>query len=522
MDPTKAVGLDNLAGRFLKDGAPELSIPITKLINLSILKSVFPEQCKIAKLKPLFKKGSNLEPKNYRPISLLPLISKLFEKIIQNQTQKYLDENNILYRYQSGFRKSHSTDTCLLLLNDKVLTGVDNGMLTGMILIDLQKAFDTIDHGIFFKKLSCLGFSESSISWYRSYLENRTFLVNIENEFSNPGNLGCGVPQGSILGPLIFLLYINDMSNAIDCDLLLYADDSCLVFTGHDLKYIENNLNRNFGSLCDWFVENKLSIHFGEDKTKSIIFGSNKRLKNLDELDIRHGEIKIKQYSKVPYLGCILDQNMSGESMATRVLGKINGRLKFLFRKQTFLSFPLRRMLCNALIQPHFDYACSAWYPNLNKKLTKKIQTAQNKCIRFCLYMDNRSHIGIKEFKRINWLPTRERFEQCVCVGAYKFFNNLAPSYMSDIFKPAKNTQYTRRSTLRLHQPAKSKTLGQAGLSYLGPKFWNPLSSQIKSLKSTNSFRHAIKHDFFNQLQDVEEDCFIYYTKRRGRFSGML
>ena len=93
---------------------------------------------------------------------------------------------------------------------------------------------------------------------------------------------------------------------------------------------------------------------------------------------------------------------------------------------------------------------------------------------------------------------------------------------MSDIFKPAKNTQYTRRSTLRLHQPAKSKTLGQAGLSYLGPKFWNPLSSQIKSLKSTNSFRHAIKHDFFNQLQDVEEDCFIYYTKRRGRFSGML
>ena len=150
IDPAKAVGLDNLAGRFLKDGAPELSIPITKLINLSILKSVFPEQCKIAKLKPLFKKGSNLEPKNYRPISLLPLISKLFEKIIQNQTQKYLDENNILYRYQSGFRKSHSTDTCLLLLNDKILTGIDNGMLTGMILIDLQKAFDTIDHGIFF------------------------------------------------------------------------------------------------------------------------------------------------------------------------------------------------------------------------------------------------------------------------------------------------------------------------------------------------------------------------------------
>ena len=312
------------------------------------------------------------------------------------------------------------------------------------------------------------------------------------------------------------------MSSSVDCDLLLYADDSCLVFTDRDLKNIENILNRNFGSLCDWFVENKLSIHFGEDKTKSIVFGSNKKLKNLSELDIRHGDVKIKQYSKVTYLGCILDQNMSGESMATKVLGKINGRLRFLYRKQSFLTSPLRRLLCNALMQPHFDYACSAWYPNLNKKLTKKIQIAQNKCIRFCLFMKNRSHIGIKEFKRINWLPTRERFEQCVCVGAYKFFNNSAPSYMSDIFNQINSNQNTRSSTFGLEQPAKSKDLGQKGLSYLGPKFWNPLASQIKSVKSTNAFKHAIKNDFFKQLQDAEDDCFLYYTKRRGRFSGNL
>ena len=312
------------------------------------------------------------------------------------------------------------------------------------------------------------------------------------------------------------------MSNSVNCDLLLYADDSCLVFTDHDLKNIEDNLNINFNSLCDWFVENKLSIHFGDDKTKSIVFGSNKRLKNLDELKIKRGDIKITQYSKVTYLGCILDQNMSGESMASKVLGKINGRLKFLYRKQSFLSFPLRRMLCNALIQPHFDYACSAWYPNLNKKLTKKIQIAQNKCIRFCLYMGNRTHIGIKEFKQINWLPTRERFEQCVCVGAYKFFNNSTPSYMSDAFKPINSTRTTRRSLFGLQQPTKSKTLGQKGLSYLGPKFWNPLSSQIKSSKTANSFKHAIKNDFFKQLQGAEEDCFLYYTKQRGRFSGML
>ena len=120
-------------------------------------------------------------------------------------------------------------------------------------------------------------------------MTNRTFLVNVENDFSSPGDLSCGVPQGSILGPLIFLLYVNDMSNSVDCDLLLYTDDSCLVFTGPDVKTIESNLNRNFNYICDWFVENKLSIHFGEEKTKSIIFGSRKRLKNLDTLDIKRG-----------------------------------------------------------------------------------------------------------------------------------------------------------------------------------------------------------------------------------------
>ena len=235
IDPSKAVGLDNLGGRFLKDGATELSRPVTQLINLSITSSVFPDECKIAKLKPLYKKGSALEPKNYRPISLLPLLSKLFEKIIHIQTQDYLNANNILYKYQSGFRTKHSTDTCLSLLNDKILSGIDNAMLTGMILIDLQKAFDTIDHEIFFSKMVHLGFSEATISWYKSYLTRRTFLVNVEKDFSSPGDLSCGVPQGSILGPLIFLLYVNDMSCSVDCELLLYADDSCLIFSGPDI-----------------------------------------------------------------------------------------------------------------------------------------------------------------------------------------------------------------------------------------------------------------------------------------------
>ena len=134
-----------------------------------------------------------------------------------------------------------------------------------MILIDLKKAFDTVNYDILFKKL--LGFSEETTKWFKSYLSNRKFKVHIKNTFSEPGNLLCGVPQGSILGPLLFLLYINDMSQAVDSRLLLYADDTCLIFQHKDIKEIESALNKNLSMLCDWFVDNKLIIHFGEDKT---------------------------------------------------------------------------------------------------------------------------------------------------------------------------------------------------------------------------------------------------------------
>ena len=200
-----------------------------------------------------------------------------------------------------------------------------------------------------------MGFGAATIAWFKSYLEDRYFIVNVENCFSEKACLVCGVPQGSILGPLIFLIYANDMAQAVKCDLYLYADDSCLVYTGKDIKIIETNLNDNFNSLCDWFVENKLSIHFGEDKTKSILFGTKRRLKGDTKLEISRREIKIKQHSEVKYLGCLFDSNLSGRGMALKVLNKINSRLRFLYRKQNIFDKLLRRLLCNALIQPHFE-----------------------------------------------------------------------------------------------------------------------------------------------------------------------
>ena len=218
---------------------------------------------------------------------------------------------------------------------------------------------------------------------------------------------------------------------------------------------IEHQLNRNFSNIYDWLDDNKLSIHFGEDKTKSILSSPSNKCKKFRKLNNSYGSLKIKQYSEVTYLGCILDESLSGVSIALSVDSKMNTRLNLVYRKNKFLSPQLRRLLpCNAFIQPHFDYACSVWYPNLNKKFKTKLQTLQNKCVRFCLQLDNKAHVGITEFKQINWLPVNYRFRQCLAANVFKFFDDKCPLYMKDVFdKPCISQASTRNSTMKLSQP---------------------------------------------------------------------
>ena len=216
-----------LPGTFIKGGTELLAAPLTQIINISIITSTFPDSCKITNLWELFKKGSKTDPKNYRPISLLPLLSTTFERVVHLQTEQFINENNILYKKQPG--PLHSTQSCLPHLI--IMGGCDNVCHTGMILIDLQKAFDTINHYLLLEKLSLMNFSNTTICWFKSYLLNITLLVNFESSFSEPADLKCGMTQGSILGPLLFLLYKNDSPQAVnDCDIRLYADDTCISY----------------------------------------------------------------------------------------------------------------------------------------------------------------------------------------------------------------------------------------------------------------------------------------------------
>ena len=339
-------------------------------LNLSITTGNIPDNLKVARVVPLYKKKSKTNIENYRPIYMLSIISKVFEKVVFNQLNNFLTEHKLLYKFQSDFRSSYSTDTCLIHLTDYIKHECDNGNYTGMVLLDLQKAFDTVDHAILSKKLSRVGVNELSMCWFRSYLTGRVQVTDVDGTMSVAKGIACGVAQGSIHGSLLFLLYINDMSAVVKCKLLLYMDDLVLLASGKDLVEIEATLSSELESVNDWLI-NKLSLHLG--KTQSIVFGTRKQLCKCNTLNIVCNGNVIESKSNVTYLGVTLDQSLSDDVIASDVLSKMSNKLKLLCRNARKFNMKTKKILVSSLFQCHFDYTCSAWYGGLSKK---KVQNA--------------------------------------------------------------------------------------------------------------------------------------------------
>ena len=336
LDISKSAGEDKISGKFLRDAAEVISSPLTYIMNLSLKSATVPDDFKLARVLPIYKNGNRNYEGNYRPVSILPVASKVLEKIVYNQMHKYLEQNNLIYAFQSGFRSAHSTDTALTFLADKLRANMDEGLYTGMVLIDLQKAFDTVDYTILTTKLNAIGIYDSAGSWFKSYLTGRKQVVKINGRLSTAGNITCGVPQGSILGPLLFNIYVNDMITSVNCDLFLYADDSTLLVSGKNPAVIQNTLSIELNAIRGWLEENKLSIHLG--KTESILIASKIRLARTDSLKISCGSVDIESKSKITYLGLTFDNDMSFSSMGNSVIKKVNAKLKFLYRKSAFFG----------------------------------------------------------------------------------------------------------------------------------------------------------------------------------------
>ena len=280
---SKSTGLDGLPARFIKDGTEFLKTPITLLINMSITTGTVPEEMKSAREK----KSNPLDVNNYRPVSILSIVSKILERSIFFQLNEFLTKNNSLYEYQSGFRSRYSTDTCLIHLLDYIKGNNARGLYTGMIMLDLQKAFDTVDHSILCKKLEGMGVI--SIEWFQPYLSGRQQVVTIVPRFSYLWS-----SQGSILGSLLFLCYVNDMVTSVsaDCKLILYADDSAIMFAHKNHKVKSQKLSNVMESCSNWLVDNKLSLHLG--KTECILFGPRRKLRSITNFHVQYKDHILK------------------------------------------------------------------------------------------------------------------------------------------------------------------------------------------------------------------------------------
>ena len=295
------------------------------------------------------------------------------------------------------------------------------------------------------------------------------------------------------------------MPISIRCKLLLYADDSALIVSGKDPNQIAEELTKELESCQQWLRDNKLSLHLG--KTEAMIFGTKRKLKKVVSFEVKCGNTIINNVNEVKYLGLQIDNNLSGESAVMNVLKKANSRLKFLYRYKDMLNFSSRKTLCSALIQCHFDYSCSSWYPGISKNLKNKLQVAQNKMIRFIVDLDNRAHIGQKELEKAGFLNVSKRVSQMKLGHVFKINTKTCPLYLTQHFHKLNEGGEriaTRAKAHNFHTPRISTNT----FAYTAIKDWNSLPSTIKEMKSENLFKEKVKKYLVQLMKNEEMDIF--------------
>ena len=492
LDNKKAMGPEKIPVHLFKLALPYIVEPLTYVYNLCIKQNIFPSSLKIAKVVPLPKSKDRSDPNNFRPISLLPILTKPIEKHVQKHLLNYMETNTLFHEFQSGFRKHHSCHTSLATLIDKWLSAINNEELTGAVFLDFKKAFDLVDHKILLKKLHIYLRDRNTLSFLESYLEDRKQFVSLNCKTSNIGSLTCGVPQGSILGPILFCIYINDLplcfnNDNVRCD--LFADDSTIHTKGKSIEGIELSLQNSLNKIDEWCKANLMILNSSKTKSMVITTRQKHQLKTLS-LNLSVGSSSIEQVREHRVLGVILDQEMKWEAHISSLCKRLSRNLYLLSKLSSYASRDALLMFYNAHILSHINYASSLW-DSAGELHLKKVDSLYRRAAKI---IGRGLQISTEEKqKHLKMLPLKKQLFYNKAVLMFKVWYGDVPGYLTSDF---------RKATARYHSsnfilPLTRIDLFKRSLIFSGASTWNALPTSIRDCKSLKSFRNHVYQFLF-------------------------
>ena len=477
---------------------------------MSLESGIFPSKLKEGACIPTIKKPSedheNLS--NYRPITNLCFLSKVIEKVVAKRITRHLEDENLLEVFQSAYKSNHSTETALTRVHNDILCDIDRYNCVILILLDLSAAFDTVDHAVLLRRLkNCFGITGKPLSWIRSYLSDRTQCVYINGERSSTYQLTCGLPQGSVLGPILYTMYTLPLGNIIrhhNMKYHLYADDTQLYMSFCPSSSNEPDLTRTRIEACIkdiqlWMSSNKLKLN--DEKTELLVLHAQNRPQP-QLLSISAGDDVITRSNEVRNIGVWFDKTLNMEKHINMTCKSAFYHLRNIAAIRKFISSKDCETLIHAFIRSKIDY-CNSLLSGLPAQQLKKLQHVQNSAARLLTLSKKHEHIT-PILQDLHWLPISERINYKIILLTFKALNNMAPEYLKELLHRYTPKRQLRSSTKNLLEVPKfnMKSYGQRSFSVRAPQLWNNLPEHIKNCSNINTFKKYLKTFLFKNFYD--------------------
>ena len=485
-----AAGWDELRPNMIKHVKQDIKLPLAHICNLSFGTGVFPSDLKIANVVPIFKANDEMIFSNYRPVSVLPVFSKLIERLMYNRLIQYINENKLLYEYQFGFQRGKSTHMALIVLLDKISEALDRGECVMGVFLDFSKAFDTVDHSILLRKMQKYGIQGLALRWFEDYLHDRKQYVTYNSYKSNQEAIKCGVPQGSILGPLLFLIYINDLSSVSEaCFSILFADDTNMFITGHNVSEMCNQLNADLFRVQEWLHCNKLSLNVL--KTHYMIFTP--RNKIYDDVSIIINNTKISRVYVTKFLGVQIDSQLSWKMHIDYICKKLSKCTAILLKARKVLGKSCLTTLYYTFAYPYFIYCNHVWGNTYQTNLDR-LMIIQKKLIRIITGSPYRAHTE-PLFYANRILTVYDLNVNIVGVFMYKCLFEPGTDVFATYFYTNRDIHGREtRNADALYVPYGRLDIRRSSIKIHGSDLWNTLPPYVQNSDSSNVFKLRLRN----------------------------